>query len=91
MAKHDPNSPSPEGKGLSPLSNILIGLFLYIAGTFLFFYFIHLEQTGKSESMHAAVALLYNLGGKWLVAAVCAVIGTGFLVGGIVGLRKSRE
>ena len=87
MSKPEPGTPEPEQKGLSPISNILIGLFLVVAGTGLFFYFMHLETTGKSESStNAVVALLYNVGGKWLVAVVCWLIGAGFLIGGIVGL-----
>lgn len=89
MSPSNPRSPAPQRKRLPPFAYILIGLFMYAAGAFLFFYFSDLERSGERVSIHAAVALLYKLGGKWLVAGVCALIGTGCLIGGIVGFVRS--
>lgn len=91
MSGSPAGSSQPQSKGASPVVYILIGLFLYAAAAFMYFYFAHLEATGGSTSMHAAVALLYNLGGKWLVVSIAPLIGTLSLIGGIVGLRKSRS
>jgi hypothetical protein len=56
-----------------------------------FFYFAHLEETGEAASINAAIALLYKLGGKWLVTSVCALLGMASLIGGIVGVLKARQ
>jgi hypothetical protein len=68
-----------------------IGLFMYLGAAFLFFYFSHLEQTGGTASMHAALALLYRLGGKWLVVGVLGAGGTLMVAVGIADLLKARK
>jgi hypothetical protein len=68
-----------------------LGLFLYFAGVVMFFYLRHIEQTGEAASMDGTVALMYWLGGKWLVCGFSGVAGTGFVVAGIVGLTPGRD
>jgi hypothetical protein len=85
-----PSDQEPEEKPGSPLFLIGVGLFLYAAAAGLFFYFNHLENTGGTTTMHAAIAFLYNLGGKWTVAIVLAVLGTLSLIVGILEALKPK-
>ncbi len=78
-----PGTQGPPPEKLSWKGYLGTGLFLYVAGAVMFFYFAHLEETGERTTMNAAVALLYRLGGKWLVSGFCAVVGTGFLVAAV--------
>jgi hypothetical protein len=92
MPKNSPKPPDqqPEEKPRSPLFLIGAGLFLYAGAIGLFFYFVHLENTGTSTTMHAAIAFLYNMGGKWTVAIVLAALGTISLVVGILEALKPK-
>ncbi len=93
MSIQRPGTPEPaqEEKPRYPLTLIGAGLFLYAAAVGLFFYFVHLEHTGESASMHAAIAFLYNLGGKWTVSIVLAVLGSISLLCGILDLVESKK
>jgi hypothetical protein len=82
---------SPEDEGISPNTFILIGLAAYAAGAIVFFHLAHLEETGGRVSLPVAVALVYKLGGKWLLAAFMALVGTISLVVGVKGRLKSRS
>jgi hypothetical protein len=90
MARPEGEHSEAQGKRAA-LWNFLGALFFYFAAVFMYFYFAHLERTGESVSMNAVVVLMYEWGGKWLVAAVSAGIGTIFLVVGIANLVKGSE
>ena len=88
MSEHRPEPPT--GEGLSPKGYLLAALFFSFAAVVMFFYLAHQEATGEGFSGHAAVVLLYQLGGKWLVSGFSAVLATGFLLVAIRGMLKSR-
>jgi hypothetical protein len=58
----------------------------YLAGVVLFLVLYGLELIEAGGLMPAWLVLIYDLGGKWLVAGICALLGTGCLV---FGLRES--
>jgi hypothetical protein len=78
----------PQDQKRTALWRLGLGLFLYFAGVVMFFYLTHLEETGEAASMNIVVALMYRLGGKWLVCGFCGVMGTAFVIAGIVGLTR---
>ena len=53
---------------------LLWGLAFLGLGALLFWYFSGLEESGRSGRIHWLVALIYHIGGKWTVAAVCGLI-----------------
>ena len=66
-----------------------IGCYLGALVSFLLLY--GLEVTNAGGLMPAWVALLYMIGGKWLVAGVCAFFGTAGLILGIRELGRRRR
>jgi hypothetical protein len=90
MSQDRPAPSPPEGEGFSPNTFILIGLAAYASGAIVFFYLAHLEETGGRVSLPFALALVYELGGKWLIAAFTALVGTISMVVGIKGRLKPR-
>jgi hypothetical protein len=70
--------------------------FLFALGSYglaglLFFIFHGMEHSGSGATVHWFIALLYTLGGKWLVAGVFGFLGTFFLVCGFILLFTPRK
>jgi hypothetical protein len=59
----------------SPIMTILIGLGLLAFAGFLFWMFSGLEAEGGRKRIPAILALLYNIGGKWLPTVLIGGIG----------------
>ena len=86
-----PQQESEHPEGWSPRMSLLVALFLYVSGIVLYFYLRYEEAKGTGFSVNVWVALLYNLGGKWLVSGFTAAGATLFLIVGILGIRKPRD
>jgi hypothetical protein len=89
MSGQPPRTPPTGPQGWSPWVDIGIGLFMCFGSVFLFFYLAHQEATGEAFSMNAIAVLLYNVGGKWLLSGLAAVIGVTCLFFGVKRLRNS--
>jgi hypothetical protein len=63
----------------------------YAAGVVLFLVLYGLELIDAGGMMPAWLVFIYNLGGKWLVAGIAALIGTACLIMGIRGSGKRSE
>lgn len=85
--KQEPSEPKPATAG----QMILYALGCYGAGALLFFIFYGIESSGSGATMPSWLVLLYNLGGKWLVAGVFAVLGTLCLIGAFVDFSKKDK
>ena len=64
---------------------------LLLLGVVLFFMFLGMEQSPSGATVHWFIALLYMLGGKWLVAGVCGFLGTLMLISSVVFLFPQRK
>ena len=64
---------------------------MYFAAVVMYFYLSDQESTGGGVSGHAALVLLYKLGGKWLVSGFCAAAGTVYLILGIYRMKNSKK
>ena len=79
----------PDGKWWQ---TALWGLFLIAAAIGLFFYFEDFERSSdSSRRMNAIVALLYNIGGKWLASGVLGAIGGIMLILSAGEYNKQRR
>jgi len=52
-----------------------IGLLIVGATVFLYFFFTDLETTGEARRIHWLIALMYNIGGKWVTCSVVGMLG----------------
>jgi hypothetical protein len=76
----------------SPVSTLLFGVFMVVAAGGLYLYFTDLEQRGDTTRIHWLVALLYNTGGKDLVAILLGGLGALMIIfGAISWMRQNRS
>jgi hypothetical protein len=88
------SAPEPEpaeataakGKEDSPWGMLIVGVLSLLGAAWLFAQLEGLEQTGGEMRIHWAIAIAYNLGGKWGAAGLVGVVGIGLLLGGLNGL-----
>lgn len=66
---------------------LVLGLLLVAGSGFVWWDLGDLEEHGGSRSIHWIGAVLYDLGGKWLLSGVVLAVGV-FLT--VVGLRRRR-
>ena len=67
---------------------MITGAFLLGMAAFSYWYFSGLEQTGGVGRVKWWMALLYTLGGKWLVCSLFGVVGVTAIIMAIVGHRQ---
>jgi hypothetical protein len=73
------------------MKNFLWALLLFGFGGFLYWYFTDFETAGGTRRINSLLAVMYNLGGKWLVVGLMAGLGLIFVIAGIVSLSKKKE
>jgi hypothetical protein len=86
-----PQPPKPgEPEPLSAWGWLKYAFILYGGAALLFAIFSGIEHTGEGGTTHWLVALLYNLGGKWLVAGLLAALGTYCLAMSVIARRQDQ-
>ena len=67
----------------------LIGVGFLAGSVFFYWYFTDFENSDEtSRRMNSILALLYNIGGKWLVCGLAAAIGA---IACFLGIREYLE
>lgn len=64
------------------------GLFMIGISVFLYYFFTDMETNGGSRRIHWLVAVLYNIGGKWITCSVFGLIGV-LLIG--LGIKEFND
>lgn len=74
------------------LAFVMAGLFVYWGG-FVLYPNLQALEAGQTRSVRVwqPIALVYNLMGLWAAVAIPFLIAAAFIVGGIVGFRRSRR
>lgn len=75
----------------NPLNTFLAGLFLIAGAIFLVYTFHDLETNGGSIRINWIFALIYKIGGKWIVASIFGVIGILISYSGLKDLLKQKK
>jgi hypothetical protein len=75
----------------SPTSSILGGIFLIAVAAGLYFYFSDMESRNETSRIPAILALLYNIGGKNLVALLVGGLGALGVIAGISDWLKQNR
>ncbi len=87
MSAPDENS---KAEPKSPGKTILLGLGCWGIALALFLLFYAMERSGSGATVHWFIALLYNLGGKWLVGGIFAALGALVIGVGITDLFNGK-
>ncbi len=69
----------------------LAGLGCFGFAVLLFLILYGLEQSGSGANVHWLIAVLYYVGGKWLVSGLLTVLGTICFIAGFVELFSPRK
>lgn len=75
----------------NPMMNLFNGVLLLAFAGFLWWYFTDFENSNEtSRRMNAILAMLYNIGGKWLAIAVVGGLGAWQAITGGLGMAKKK-
>jgi hypothetical protein len=84
-------APSSEQDG-TWAKELVGGILLLGLSVFLWWYFTDFENsTETSRRMNAILAMLYNLGGKWLAIGVVAAVGLWQTISGALGFARQKK
>lgn len=77
-------------KQFPPRAAFALALGLFALAAFLYLMLWNMERQGNRLYIHASVAALYDLGGKWLVSGCFAGLGGLFLAVGLLEVARGQ-